>query len=103
MQARAAQSDGWRGETDTAEKIEGRVAHDLFYIENWSRMLDLGVDAALAAHHQKRLPSSRAFSRTNSRLGRMDGHIRSFNERSGAGFWRGRYFCQLHIVGSRMG
>jgi len=26
MQARAARSDGWRGETDTAEKIERRVA-----------------------------------------------------------------------------
>lgn len=27
-------------ETDTAEKIERRVAHDLSYIENWSMMLD---------------------------------------------------------------
>ena len=31
-----AQINGWRGETDTAEKIEQRVAHDLYYIENWS-------------------------------------------------------------------
>ncbi len=35
-----AQINGWRGETDTAEKIEQRVAHDLFYIENWSMMFD---------------------------------------------------------------
>jgi lipopolysaccharide/colanic/teichoic acid biosynthesis glycosyltransferase len=26
-----------------AEKIERRVAHDLFYIENWSMMLDLRI------------------------------------------------------------
>ena len=38
-----AQINGWRGETDTAEKIEQRVAHDLFYIENWSMMLDLRI------------------------------------------------------------
>ncbi|MFX9004309.1 sugar transferase, partial [Acinetobacter baumannii] len=31
-----AQINGWRGETDTAEKIKGRVACDLYYIENWS-------------------------------------------------------------------
>ncbi len=35
-----AQINGWRGETDTAEKIEQRVAHDLFYIENWSMVFD---------------------------------------------------------------
>jgi len=74
MQARAARSDGWRGETDTAEKIERRVAHDLFYIENWSMMLELGVDATVAAHHQKRLLSSRAFSRMNSRPRRMNAY-----------------------------
>ena len=74
MQAPAARSNGWRGETDTGEKIERRVAHDLFYIENWPMMLDLGVDAAVAAHHQKRLVSSRAFSRMNSRPARMHAH-----------------------------
>ena len=36
-----AQVNGWRGETDTPEKIRQRVAHDLYYIENWSVMLDL--------------------------------------------------------------
>ncbi len=38
-----AQINGWRGETDTEEKIEQRVAHDLFYIENWSMMFDLRI------------------------------------------------------------
>ena len=38
-----AQVNGWRGETDTLEKIEQRVAHDLYYIENWSIWLDLKI------------------------------------------------------------
>lgn len=38
-----AQVNGWRGETDTTDKIENRVAHDLYYIENWSLMLDLYI------------------------------------------------------------
>ena len=38
-----AQINGWRGETDTAEKIKGRVACDLYYIENWSVVLDLYI------------------------------------------------------------
>ena len=36
-----AQINGWRGETDTPEKIEQRVAHDLYYIENWSLFFDI--------------------------------------------------------------
>jgi len=35
-----AQINGWRGETDTDEKIQQRVLHDLYYIENWSVFLD---------------------------------------------------------------
>ena len=35
-----AQVNGWRGETDTQEKIQQRVEHDLYYIENWSILLD---------------------------------------------------------------
>jgi Undecaprenyl-phosphate glucose phosphotransferase len=35
-----AQIHGWRGETDTQEKIQKRVEHDLYYIENWSLLLD---------------------------------------------------------------
>ncbi len=38
-----AQINGWRGETDTAEKIERRVEHDLYYIENWSLIFDLYI------------------------------------------------------------
>ena len=38
-----AQINGWRGETDTVEKIEQRVAHDLYYIENWSLWLDIRI------------------------------------------------------------
>jgi lipopolysaccharide/colanic/teichoic acid biosynthesis glycosyltransferase len=38
-----AQINGWRGETDTVEKIEQRVAHDLYYIENWSMLFDLRI------------------------------------------------------------
>lgn len=38
-----AQISGWRGETDTREKIEKRVEHDLYYIENWSVFFDLYI------------------------------------------------------------
>ena len=38
-----AQVNGWRGETDTSEKIQKRVECDLFYIENWSIFLDIYV------------------------------------------------------------
>ena len=31
-----AQINGWRGETDTLEKMEKRVEFDLYYIRNWS-------------------------------------------------------------------
>jgi Undecaprenyl-phosphate glucose phosphotransferase len=41
-----AQINGWRGETDTPEKIQQRVEHDLYYIENWSILLDLYILAA---------------------------------------------------------
>ncbi len=38
-----AQVNGYRGETDTLEKMGGRVAHDLWYIEHWSLWLDLKI------------------------------------------------------------
>jgi Undecaprenyl-phosphate glucose phosphotransferase len=38
-----AQVNGWRGETDTVEKIRKRVEHDLYYIENWSVQFDFWI------------------------------------------------------------
>jgi Undecaprenyl-phosphate glucose phosphotransferase len=38
-----AQVNGWRGETDTEEKMAGRVFNDLYYIEHWSLTLDLKI------------------------------------------------------------
>ncbi len=38
-----AQVKGWRGETDTEEKIVRRVACDLYYMENWSLFLDIEI------------------------------------------------------------
>lgn len=38
-----AQINGWRGETDTIEKILKRVEHDLYYIQNWSVLFDLYI------------------------------------------------------------
>ncbi len=40
-----AQINGWRGETDTREKIQRRTEHDLYYIENWSLLFDLYIIA----------------------------------------------------------
>jgi Undecaprenyl-phosphate glucose phosphotransferase len=36
-----AQVHGFRGETSSAAQIEGRVAHDIYYIDNWSIFLDI--------------------------------------------------------------
>jgi len=38
-----AQVNGWRGPTDTPEQKNERIKHDLWYIENWSFMLDLKI------------------------------------------------------------
>lgn len=38
-----AQINGWRGEVDNEEKIRQRTNHDLYYIENWSLLLDLYI------------------------------------------------------------
>jgi Undecaprenyl-phosphate glucose phosphotransferase len=38
-----AQVNGWRGEVNTPEKLQNRVEHDLYYIENWSLLFDLYI------------------------------------------------------------
>src|SRR4051794_14108504 len=38
-----AQVNGLRGETDTLEKMRARVEHDLYYVDNWSLLLDLQI------------------------------------------------------------
>lgn len=38
-----AQVNGWRGETDTLDKMQKRVEFDLEYIQNWSVWLDLKI------------------------------------------------------------
>lgn len=38
-----AQVNGWRGETDTLEKMQKRVEYDLEYIQNWSLWFDLEI------------------------------------------------------------
>ena len=38
-----AQVNGFRGETDTLEKMQRRVEHDLYYIDNWSFLLDMKI------------------------------------------------------------
>jgi lipopolysaccharide/colanic/teichoic acid biosynthesis glycosyltransferase len=40
-----AQINGWRGETDTSEKIQRRVEYDLYYIDHWSVLFDLYIIA----------------------------------------------------------
>lgn len=38
-----AQVSGYRGETDTLEKMQKRVEYDLWYIEHWSLWIDLKI------------------------------------------------------------
>ena len=45
-----AQVNGYRGETDTLEKMEKRVEYDLTYIRNWSLKLDLKIIALTVVH-----------------------------------------------------
>jgi len=38
-----AQVNGFRGDTDTLEKMQRRVEHDLYYIDHWSFLFDLRI------------------------------------------------------------
>ena len=38
-----AQINGFRGETDTIDKMEGRVIYDIAYLKNWSLWLDFTI------------------------------------------------------------
>ena len=38
-----AQINGWRGETDTLDKMQKRIECDLAYMRNWSLLLDLRI------------------------------------------------------------
>ena len=38
-----AQVNGLRGETDTLEKMQKRIEHDLYYIDNWSLLFDFQI------------------------------------------------------------
>jgi Undecaprenyl-phosphate glucose phosphotransferase len=38
-----AQVNGYRGQTDTLEKMQRRFEYDLYYIENWSFLLDCKI------------------------------------------------------------
>jgi exopolysaccharide biosynthesis polyprenyl glycosylphosphotransferase len=45
-----AQVHGFRGETATRAQIEGRVEHDIYYIDNWSIFLDLWIIVLTVFH-----------------------------------------------------
>jgi putative colanic acid biosynthesis UDP-glucose lipid carrier transferase len=38
-----AQVSGYRGETDTLDKMQKRVEYDLWYIDNWSLWIDIKI------------------------------------------------------------
>jgi putative colanic acid biosysnthesis UDP-glucose lipid carrier transferase len=40
-----AQVNGFRGETETLDKMQGRIDYDLDYLRNWSLQLDLRIIA----------------------------------------------------------
>ncbi len=50
-----AQVNGWRGPTETDKQKNERVAHDLWYIANWSFWLDVKIVflTLFGSHHKK--------------------------------------------------
>ncbi|GAA4330620.1 undecaprenyl-phosphate glucose phosphotransferase [Pigmentiphaga soli] len=40
-----AQVNGYRGQTETVHKMQARVEHDIYYIRNWSFLMDLRIIA----------------------------------------------------------
>lgn len=45
-----AQINGWRGETDTTEKMAKRIEYDIEYVRRWSLAFDLKIIALTALH-----------------------------------------------------
>jgi putative colanic acid biosynthesis UDP-glucose lipid carrier transferase len=45
-----AQVNGWRGETETDEKMRMRLQYDFEYIRNWSLALDLKIMLLTVLH-----------------------------------------------------
>ena len=43
-----AQVNGYRGETEVLEKMQKRIEHDLYYVNNWSVLFDLRILAQTA-------------------------------------------------------
>jgi putative colanic acid biosynthesis UDP-glucose lipid carrier transferase len=43
-----AQVNGYRGQTDTVIKMRDRVEFDLYYIQNWTFLMDLRIIAKTA-------------------------------------------------------
>lgn len=50
-----AQVNGWRGPTDTDEKLKKRIEYDLWYMENWSLWLDIKIIFKTIFSKQSRL------------------------------------------------
>jgi putative colanic acid biosynthesis UDP-glucose lipid carrier transferase len=38
-----AQVNGWRGETDTLDKMQNRIDYDLYYLNHWSVSFDIKI------------------------------------------------------------